>query len=288
MPNTRDHNPAAGGLLISDLGTWGTGKSRLALTAAKWAAEQGKKAALAALLAPELDGYAGCDIDYEIFDDPNWQPRANKWQPSGYNNLLNWLSTVRRDPDVAVVIVDPATEVSHLMMHEALKMVQSDDPKAAGEYGVAYLEHDRFFRYFMESLQSLQRAGKHVICTGHTRMKELEGSGEAQLKNVMGKTDLHFDEKQLPAMLTNDSRQSWGKYFSLLLYSYTTGTGTNAQYWVRSVPSTTAPAKRRIPLKLPDGVTEAKIPNDFKVILQAVKDAVEPKMVLNQLEGATK
>jgi hypothetical protein len=250
--------------MLSVLGPPGTGKSWLIRSAT----EVGK---LAVALAPaaELDGYAGWDVDYELFEDLLWKPHLNKYEANAFNRLLKWIEKQAASPDVKSIGVDSMSVVSDLIMHEALKVHSTDNPMEL-EYGRAFYAHNGMMKQLLQALQQTRSAGKHVICSWHVTMKEQEGAG-TPVKLVDRKTKEEkwkFEENMLPTM-HGSMRQDVGKWFSLWLYTDMSGFGPGTKYYVSAVPNKARPAKKRIEFR--EGVNPARLANDFKTIVEAIK-----------------
>lgn len=246
--------------MLGILGPPKTGKSHFARSCA----EVGKTAV--ALCDPtEVNFYKAAGIEPVVFSDLAWRPYFSKFDAKGFSELMHWLDKVK---DADYVVIDPASEVSDLAMHEVLQMHGSDDPKAAGGYGEGYTSHNRLMHQFLVELQRLYAKGSTIVCTWHTRMKEMEGAGDAKKgKGMSGKEEIQFEERLLPVINTS-MRQDIAGYFSGWLHTKLYGQGPGTKYCLTALPDQARPAGARLSFKT--GSNLAMIPNTMKGLLEVL------------------
>ena len=212
----------------------------------------------------------------DLFMDEKWRPRFDQYEATGFDKLLRWLDKQHKS-DSQVVVIDPASAATDLAMHEMLKMVRSDDPKAIG-HGGAYTGHDGLWKQLISECKLLVAGGKHVVLIFHVRMRELEGVGSTtkvmtQNRDASGNVieEEKFDEQLLPA-LQSSYRQELARHFGLWLYTKPAGYGKNRKFFLTAVPDKVRPAKSKYAFK--DGVQPDRIPNNFKTLLESIDEKV--------------
>ena len=250
--------------MLGILGPPKTGKSHFARSCA----ELGKTAV--ALMDPtEENFYKAAGIDtISTFMDLGWRPHKNEFKADAFNHLMNWIDARYKD-DSEFVVIDPASTVSDLIMHEALKMHNSDNPKSAGGYGEAYTAHNRMMTNFLQELQRLYMKNKWVTCTWHTRMKEMEGAGEVKKgKDMSGKEELQFEERLLP-VLQSSMRQDVAGWFSGWLHTKLYGFGPGTQYCLTALPDQARPAGTRLTFSEKTNLT--RLPNTMAGLMGELK-----------------
>jgi hypothetical protein len=179
----------------------------------------------------------------QLFMDEKWRPRFDQYDATGFDRLLKWLDRQHKS-DAQVVVIDPLSAASELAMHEMLKMVRSDDPKAIG-HGGAYTGHDGLFRQLMP-----------------TQNRDAHG-------NVI--EEERFDEQLLPAVMSS-YRQEFARHFGLWLYTKTMGYGKARKFFLTALPDKVRPAKSKYGFK--EKVDATRIPNNFKTLLDSIDESV--------------
>lgn len=249
--------------MLGILGPPKTGKSHFARSCA----EIGKT--VIALCDPtERNFYKQSGLEPEIVVDHRWRPFFDQYDATGFDALMRWLDKVA-ESDAEFIVIDPASAVSDLVMHEVLKLHHSDDPKSAGGYGEGYTGHNRLMNQFLTELQLANLKDKWVICTWHTRMKEMEGAGEVKKgKGMSGKEELQFEERLLPVINTS-MRQDIAGFFSGWLHTKLYGYGPGTKYCLTAVPDQARPAGSRLQFK--KGTNLGMIPNTMKSLLEVLE-----------------
>jgi hypothetical protein len=250
--------------LIGVTGVPGSGKSHFARSAR----DLGQTAV--AIPDPKEAAFYGPGV--AVFADLDWRPHRAEFRATALQALLAWLDAQASGP-AAFVIIDPFSEVSDLAMHEVLKVHGTDDPRAL-EYGRAYTGHDALIRNVVNEMRRLVARGKTVICTFHGKMKELEGAGDAKLKQGMAKTaEWTFDEQVLPVM-NSSIRQTIHSPFDLWLYTKPLGFGVGRKWYLTAVADSVRPAKHSVCFK--PGANPAQIPNTVRDLLSMLDDGAAP------------
>lgn len=267
MANAKDYKPKDSGILCGVVGMPATGKSTLILSAG----EVGK---LAVALSPksELDRYAGNDLEYEVFWDDLWQPWAGKYQAGAFQRFLKWLAAQAERPatEVRTVGIDTGGAFSDLAMHEVMQQHGNDDPMSL-EHGRAFYPHNQLMKQMIAVCALLSARGKNVIVAWHGSMREQEGIGDVKeivANRQTGVKELRYEDKVMPVM-HGSLRQSIAKDFSLWLHTKIDGFGAGLRYLVQAVPSKDALSRSRLPFK--EGVNTAKLPNNFKAVLEVLR-----------------
>lgn len=257
MPNAQEYNPQTEGTMTAVLGSGGSGKSSFILSAAKLGP-------LAVALCPksELDGYAGNDVEYEIFMDEGWIPHKDSYKAGAFRRLLKQIDTWVNNPDVCTIGIDSVSAFSDLAMHQALEMHQTDNPMDLA-HGGAYGSHNGLMKQLMQQLELAALKGKNIICSFHTELRESETQGKVKDKAAPDGS-IAFEEKMLPVM-HGSMRQHIHKHFSLWLFTEVVGYNTNVKYFLRSVPGKVEGAKSRYRFKKDTNCV--RLPNDFQKIL---------------------
>lgn len=259
MPNAKNFNPQVEGTMTAVLGAGGSGKSTFILSAAK-------VGPLAVALCPksELDGYAGNDVEYEIFMDEGWIPHKDSYKAGAFRRLLKQIDKWVVDPAIKTIGIDGVSAISDLAMHQALEIHQTDDPMdPMFSYGGPYGAHNGMMKQLLQQLELASLKGKNIICAFHTELRESETQGKAKEKAAPDGS-IAFEEKMLPVM-HGSMRQHIHKHFSLWLFTEVTGYDSNVKYFLRSVPGKVEGAKSRYKFK--EGVNQRRLPNDFEKIL---------------------
>ena len=261
------------GKMTGVIGPPGTGKSEFIARAESWARKNKKRIAVACVPFGEKESYPESDVFLvKTFDDVGWEPLATppKFKATAYMALYKWLGNLAQVADIGLVAVDTFSSVTYLAMQDVLAPNNTDDPKDL-EYGGAYLGHDRRIMYLKQRLERLTLAGKHVVCTFHGEMREMEGKGKAEERATMAGKELAWDDQYIPSMLSKQRAKIPG-WFSLWLFASCTGVGQGAKYSVSSLPVEGVPAKRRknMQLSLKAPMTEAAMPNDFSFMMEAL------------------
>ena len=247
------------GHLIGITGLPGTGKSHFARSCR----DVGKTAV--ALTDPKETTFYGAE-GVEVFADLDWRPHLSQWNASAFNALLRWVDARAKD-DSRFVVIDTASEISDLVMHEVLKAHGTDNPRDL-EYGRAYTAHDGQFKTLVTELRRLVLRGKTVVCTFHGQMKELEGAGDAKKAKAMnGELEWSFDEQMLPAMNTS-YRQRVHSAFGIWLYTKPAGFGAARKYYVTALPDNVRPAKHSVTFR--PGVNAGMLENTMGALLGAL------------------
>ena len=253
--------------LIGVVGVPGSGKSFLARSAAKAGETH------VAIIDPKEEAFyasSGCKV--ELITDLDWRPHLREFNATGYLRLLKWLDARAKDASKFIVI-DPMSEASDLILHEVLKVHQTNDPSDL-DHGRAYTGHDqKVFSELLIELRRLHARGKTVIATFHAAMKELEGAGDATKQKAMsGQVEWKFDDQLLPAMNSSKTRQRVSSPFDLWLYTKPQGFGPGRKFYVTAIADQVRPAKHSVTFKA--GVNPALLPNTIKDLLAAIE---EPK-----------
>ncbi len=259
------------GKMTGVIGPPGTGKSELIARAESWARKNKKRVAVACIPHSEKDSYPDNDIFVtKVFADTDWRPFDKKYEAKAYMALYRWLGNLTKVTDIGLVAIDTLSSVSSLAMNDALAPYNTGDPKDI-EYGGAYIGHDRRINYIQSQLDRLCLAGKHVVCTFHGQMGEVEGKGKMEEKAGMRGKELTWEDQYIPSMLSKKRAKIPG-WFSLWLFSSVTGVGSGAKYSMSALPAAGVPAKRRknMQLTLKAPMTEAAMPNDFSFLMEAL------------------
>ena len=254
--------------LIGIVGNPGEGKSWMARSACAL----GKTAV--ALLDPKEEAFyaPAKPALVEVFFDAGWLPHKGQYHATGYSKLLGWLDA-RASDDSTFVIVDPASDITNLAMHDTLKLHNPEDPSSVAN-GRAWIGHNEKVKAFVIALQRLYVAGKTVVCTFHGEMSEYEGTGDAKRVDAWGKDktgakleDWEFPDQMLPAIMGR-GRQHIHKAFDLWLYTKPSGYGPGRRYMVTAVADQVRPAKHSVTFK--PGANAAMLSNDMKALLEAI------------------
>lgn len=260
MPNAKDFNPRDHGLLIGVAGPSGKGKSSLILSLT------GVGPTAVALTDPsELALYGGHDIEYELFTDPGWDPRKDKFVAKDFNRLVDWIDAQSQRKDIRCIGVDhgsggtTSAGVSELAMHDALASHKIGNPLELA-HGQAYYGHSNNMRAFLDVCNLAAYRGKHVVVSYLVQMRESETEQAPGSQEGV--------ELLLPAV-HGSIRQHIAASFSMWLYAYTMGQGAATKYMVRATPHPKQPAKSR--LKFAEPQKAAMLPNDMTAILEALK-----------------
>lgn len=255
MPNAKDYNPKDHGILCGVAGPSGKGKSTLILSLT----EVGKTAV--ALTDPaELDLYGGHDIEYELFVDPQWQPRRSNFKATDFQRLVDWIDKTSQREDIRCIGIDHASGgttspgVSELAMHDALAAHKTGNPLELA-HGQAYIGHGNNMREFLDVCKVAAYRGKHVVVSFLVQLRESE-------------TESSNDEVLLPAV-HGSIRQHIAASFSMWLHAYTMGQNIGTRYMVRAIQASKQPAKSRLKFDKPQ--IAAQLPNNMKEILGALK-----------------
>jgi len=257
------------GKLIGVLGIPGTGKSHFARSCAEVGPtsalllDPGEREFYERLLAPDR---------VAVLWDEGWRPFFGEYQATAYTNVMKWLGA-QADGDATFIVIDPASEITHLAMHEILKLHKTDDPSAL-EHGRAYTQHNNYAHQFLQELRRLRARGKTVVAPFHVAMREAEGVGQpvavqGRQKDATGKlvTELRFEERLMPVLLSN-FRQHVAGYFDAWLTTVTEGAGVGLRRFVSPYMSGASLAKTRLAFREPAKV--ARIPNTMKAFLEVL------------------
>ena len=261
------------GKMIGVIGSPGSGKSEFSARAEVWARKNKKRVAVACVPHGEQDSYPDNDIFVvKAFDDNDWLPLEGKYSAKAYMALYRWLGNLTKVGDIGLVTLDTFSSTGDLAMYDTLAPHGTDNPGDL-EYGAAYRGHDRRILYIRQQLDRLCLAGKHVVCTFHGEMREMEGAGRAEEKLTMKSKEkaLTWADQYVPSMQTKQRAKMPG-WFSLWLFASCKGVGAGAKRTVTSLPIPGVPAKRRknVQLTLKPPMTEAAMPNDFSFMMEAL------------------
>jgi len=257
LQNAKTYDAKRHGFLVGVLGPPGSGKSSFIRSALA----QGP-GYVALSPASELDSYSGADVDYETFEDLEWQPSQGKWNATAWQSLMKRVYAL---PESAYRVVgfDTATALQDLAWHECMKLHKTEDPTKIGgnSYG-PYTALRGLLTEFLQACQVLAAAGKYVVTTWHVTAKESEGVGTPQIQAG----ELRWDEQLLPDIRSGLRTSIAGKH-SLWMYANVV-VGKPPTYQLVVAPDRYRPARARAGVRFKPGV--ATIENNFTKMLEAL------------------
>lgn len=127
VTKANDIGPTQGSFIIT-AGPPGLGKSWLAGTMAEYL--DPKEVLVIATLPREVNSlqYQAHNLDTIVITDDGWNPSEGELNPTGYDELMKIVRTLRTDTKYAGVIIDNGTEAAELAWHAALEPYGVGDP----------------------------------------------------------------------------------------------------------------------------------------------------------------
>ena len=290
MPNAKDFNPCAHGLVTSIVGPSGGGKSHAAASAVRWALEQGRKAF--AFLSPvaELSSYAGLDLEWEPLVDEDFDSVAHVQQgKTMVSKTLVFhdakLAELAKRDDIAVLIYDTANAGLSAAVRNAVLASQGiARPQEGKNVWSPYQIYPLWMEERLNKIDLLRyRKKMHVIYLWHQAMKEMSGFGRMRKEiGADGKLGVRWDDAIQAEVFGQAFAQVIPRYSDLFFFAEDVLDAKDAKgnrvkrCRLLAMPDELRLPKTRLPGVMARFAAMPEIPNDFSVLLKIVEECYKP------------
>lgn len=251
-----------GGLLTLVVGPSGTGKSWLA-----GSIEDFGPTHLIAFKPKEVDSnqYVERDIPWDLFHDPAWSPVTESFEAQGFLQFMRRIDEIVADDEIENVILDPLTDLHHLIKHEVLSKENATKMREMSDARGAWGDVRDLWEQAAAKITSLAFAPtpKNVVATVHAKVPTEE---ESERRNV------EFMGSTLPS-IQGSFKTILEQEFHLVLHSrvvmeYDQEAREQRENYVVEVR---ASADRHNKIAIAPKLVEKTVPNDFESLLGAIR-----------------
>lgn len=250
-----------GGLLTLVEGPSGTGKSWLAGSIAEFGNTH-----VIAFKPKEVDSFQYVDrgLDYDLFHDPNWSPLTDQYESGGFLRFLRRVDEIVENDEIENVILDPLTDLHHLIKHEVLSKENASKVRDMSDAFGAWGDIGDLWEATMAKVSSLAFAPtpKNVVATVHTKVPS-EDEQEKRNVEFMGTTQPAL-QGRIKNIIEGD--------FHLVLHSRVVMEydSERREQVERYVVEARANSERHNKIALAPALKEKTLANDFSSIVDAI------------------
>lgn len=262
MPNKiQERLGLRGGLLTLVEGPAGTGKSWLAGSIAEFG-----KTHVIAFKPKEVDShqYIVRDLDWDLFHDPNWSPLTDQFEAGGFLQFLRRVDEIVEDDSIENVVLDPLTDLHHLIKHEVLSKENASKVRDMSDSFGAWGDIGDLWESAVGKIASLAFAPtpKNVVATVHTKVPSEDEEAKRNVE-YMGTTQ--------PALQGRIKNIIEGE-FHLVMHARVVMTydQSRREQSENYVVETRANSERHNKIALVPKLDQKTLPNDFKSILDVI------------------
>lgn len=219
-------------------------------------------------------------IDAEVFRDHGWAPAAGKYDCGAFTRLYKRVLTLYEDDTYDAILLDPLTDVAHLIAHEILMPEKAATPRELRDPLGFYSALRYRFKDFTQSLTGLAspdlKRPKHVLVTVHAQpTKEEDVKGRATVESHA--KGVEFMGDALPMIEGGYRREIAGEFdivgFGGLKYELVKGEGGKMERQARFVVQLNADPERHAKAAIVPRLKEKEVANSMVEIFRVIKEA---------------